>query len=59
MIDNGWLSLYLSFMVKVEIYIKVFCFYCVCVMKLFMLKGVELLDYDVIMGGLKKVEMVE
>lgn len=46
-------------MLYVEIYIKVFCFYCSCVLVLLCDKGVIFDEYDVMMGGLLKVEMVQ
>lgn len=45
--------------VRVEIYIKWGCFYCVWVKGLFDGKGVVYDEYDIMMGGFKCVEMQE
>ena len=45
-------------MAKVEIYTKAFCPYCARAMKLLAAKGVSPEEYDITMGGPKRVEML-
>lgn len=45
-------------MPKVEIYIKMFCPYCVRAKKLLDDKGVKYEEYDITMGGPQRVEMI-
>jgi glutaredoxin 3 len=44
-------------MAKVEIYTKMGCPYCVRAKKLLASKGVEMIEYDITMGGPKRDEM--
>lgn len=46
-------------MAKVEIYTKAFCPYCSRAMRLLAEKGVELEEYDITLGGPRRVEMLE
>lgn len=46
-------------MAKIEIYTKAWCPYCARALKLLESKGVTYEEFDVTMGGRKKVEMVE
>jgi glutaredoxin 3 len=45
-------------MAKVEIYTKMFCPYCTRAMRLLGEKGVDIEEYDISMGGPKRVEML-
>lgn len=46
-------------MAKVEIYTKMFCPYCTRAMRLLGEKGVDIEEYDISMGGPKRVEMLD
>ena len=46
-------------MPKVEIYTKMFCPYCVRAKRLLGEKGVDFEEYDITLGGPKRVEMVD
>jgi glutaredoxin 3 len=46
-------------MAKVEIYTKAFCPYCTRAMHLLASKGIEPQEYDITLGGPKRVEMLE
>lgn len=45
-------------MAKVEIYTKAFCPYCARAMRLLDSKGASVEEYDITMGGPKRVEML-
>jgi len=45
-------------MAKVEIYTKAFCPFCTRAMRLLGSKGVTIEEYDISMGGPKRVEML-
>lgn len=45
-------------MAKVEVYTKMFCPYCTRAMRLLGEKGVEIEEYDISLGGPKRVEML-
>ncbi|WP_404712271.1 glutaredoxin 3 [Sphingomonas sp. MMS24-J13] len=45
-------------MAKVEVYTKMFCPYCTRAMRLLGEKGVEVEEYDISLGGPKRVEML-
>ncbi len=46
-------------MAKVEVYTKMFCPYCTRAMRLLGEKGVAVEEYDISMGGPKRVEMLD
>ncbi len=46
-------------MAKVEIYTKMFCPYCTAAKALLNAKGVDFEEYDISMGGPKRIEMIE
>ena len=46
-------------MAKVEIYTKMFCPYCTRAKSLLASKGTEFEEYDISLGGPKRVEMLE
>jgi glutaredoxin 3 len=46
-------------MPKVEIYTKMFCPYCVRAKRLLGEKGVDFEEYDITLGGPKRVEMIQ
>ena len=46
-------------MANVEIYTKMFCPYCSAAKALLNAKGVAFEEYDISMGGPKRVEMIE
>lgn len=46
-------------MAKVEIYTKLGCPYCVRAKRLLASKGVEMIEYDITLGGPKRAEMIE
>ncbi|OYW22655.1 MULTISPECIES: glutaredoxin [unclassified Sphingomonas] len=46
-------------MTKVEIYTKAFCPYCSRAMRLLGTKPVEIEEYDITMGGPKRLEMLQ
>ncbi len=46
-------------MAKIEIYTKAFCPYCTRAMRLLDSKGVEIEEFDISMGGPKRVEMLD
>lgn len=46
-------------MAKVEIYTKMFCPYCSRAMSLLASKGVDVEEYDISLGGPKRVEMLQ
>jgi glutaredoxin 3 len=46
-------------MVKVEIYTKFLCPYCTRAKSLLASKGVEVVEYDISMGGPKRAEMIQ
>lgn len=46
-------------MAKVEIYTKAFCPYCARAMTLLRGKPVEIEEFDITMGGPKRIEMLE
>ena len=46
-------------MVKVEIYTKFLCPYCTRAKSLLASKGVEMVEYDISLGGPKRVEMIQ
>ncbi len=45
-------------MAKVEIYTKAFCPYCTRAMKLLASKNASVEEYDITMGGPKRIEMI-
>jgi glutaredoxin 3 len=45
-------------MAKVEVYTKMFCPYCTRAMRLLGEKGVAVEEYDISLGGPKRVEML-
>ena len=45
-------------MAKIEIYTKAFCPYCTRAMRLLDAKGVDVEEFDISMGGPKRVEML-
>jgi glutaredoxin 3 len=45
-------------MAKVEVYTKMFCPYCTRAMRLLGEKGVDIEEYDISLGGAKRVEML-
>ena len=44
---------------KVEIYTKLYCGYCYRAKRLLESKGVDFTEYDITLGGPKRVEMLE
>jgi glutaredoxin 3 len=46
-------------MAKVEIYTKFLCPYCTRAKSLLASKGVEMVEYDISLGGPKRVEMIQ
>jgi glutaredoxin 3 len=46
-------------MAKVEIYTKFLCPYCARARSLLASKGVEVVEYDISMGGPKRAEMIQ
>lgn len=46
-------------MAKVEIYTKFLCPYCTRAKSLLASKGVEVIEYDITMGGEKRAEMLQ
>jgi len=46
-------------MAKIEIYTKAFCPYCTRAMRLLDAKGVDVEEFDISMGGPKRVEMLD
>jgi len=46
-------------MARVEIYTKDWCGYCARAKRLLQEKGVEFEDYDITLGGPKRVEMID
>ncbi|MFL0414613.1 glutaredoxin 3 [uncultured Sphingomonas sp.] len=46
-------------MAQVEIYTKAWCPYCTRAMQLLASKGVEPTEYDITLGGPKRVEMID
>ncbi|UVO52053.1 glutaredoxin 3 [Sphingomonas sp. SUN019] len=46
-------------MAKIEIYTKAFCPYCARALRLLSDKGVESEEFDITMGGPKRVEMID
>jgi glutaredoxin 3 len=46
-------------MPRVEIYTKAFCGYCVRAKRLLEAKGVDFEEYDITMGGPKRLEMLQ
>lgn len=46
-------------MAKVEIYTKMGCPYCTRAKSLLASKGVDVVEYDITMGGPKRAEMIE
>ena len=46
-------------MAKVEIYTKFLCPYCTRAKSLLASKGVEVVEYDISMGGPKRAEMIQ
>ncbi len=58
-IDKGGRDPQLLFMAKVEIYTKAFCPYCSRAMRLLASKQADVEEYDITMGGPKRVEMLD
>jgi glutaredoxin 3 len=46
-------------MAKIEIYTKAFCPYCTRALRLLDAKGVDVEEFDISMGGPKRVEMLD
>lgn len=57
-IDKRAAAPHLSSMVKVELYSKAFCPYCIRAKSLLKGKGVAFEEYDITMGGPRRQEMI-
>lgn len=58
-IDKHPARTHLLGMAKIEIYTKAFCPYCTRAMNLLRSKPVEIEEYDITMGGPRRLEMLE
>jgi glutaredoxin 3 len=59
--DNNWVKRQQEYrrMAKIEIYTKMFCPYCTRAKSLLASKGVDFEEYDISLGGPKRVEMLD
>lgn len=58
-IDKARETPHLTIMVKVEVYSKAFCPYCVRAKALLNSKGVAFEEYDITLGGPRRAEMIQ